>query len=585
MSTFRIPNSAGQIRQVNQGDIFGELWETFNIDLSSSPGKIKQSDKLIRILESSDISNPSGINDLLIWNEKYFLVTNESVYSCSINQDPTDSTKWSIVSSTTNTLDPESTAIIFDGQMRISKDDDIVAYDGDTTTDIDWWSNVTSGPSLNTDYPHTLHVHRGGQETLFVTDKNVVRYYNSTAGHSYVTLQDDLVACSIDSGVSAIWVGTYSNTGGNAYVYEMYVGETIDSTAVSRNAYQVEGRAVLALWVKNNIPYIVTERGNIQAFNGSGFVTVAQFPFSYSARPLSNTGPGDIKPRSYQRPIHPRGVKTYNNSTFILINTDTEEDVFAANSRSHAGVWEFNHNTNVLNHRFGFASESTDYGYSSMDNSGALLVVDNQRTFLMAGAETGGTYPELFTTSPTTNQSWFVTPEITADTVSEAYDAIYHKVKTLADGESIYTLYRTTKRDTVYGTANWTQANQFTTTSDWSNVAIGDLVRVSHDYAAGEWAIVTNKTSSSSTTSITVNRDIGAEGESSGVYSDNFKLVGFDTETLTFDEDHNVYTDADGEMKQLGVGAVNGWIQFMVVMKGQIEYRQFISKGNAKHEV
>ena len=81
-----------------------------------------------------------------------------------------------------------------------------------------------------------------------------MRYYNAAAGHSSLSLQTDLTACCIDSGVSAIWVGTFNATSGNAYVYEVYVGETLTAgVAVSRNAYQVDGRGVLALWVKDNI--------------------------------------------------------------------------------------------------------------------------------------------------------------------------------------------------------------------------------------------------------------------------------------------------------------------------------------------
>ncbi len=44
---FEIPNSVGQIRQDNHGDTRGELWGTFNIDLSSTPEKIKVSKRMI----------------------------------------------------------------------------------------------------------------------------------------------------------------------------------------------------------------------------------------------------------------------------------------------------------------------------------------------------------------------------------------------------------------------------------------------------------------------------------------------------------------------------------------------------------
>ena len=51
MSTFRIPNSTGQIRQDNRGDTRGELWETFNMDLSTIIDKLKISKKFVKVLD------------------------------------------------------------------------------------------------------------------------------------------------------------------------------------------------------------------------------------------------------------------------------------------------------------------------------------------------------------------------------------------------------------------------------------------------------------------------------------------------------------------------------------------------------
>ena len=36
MSTHSIPNSQGQVTQMNSGDIYGELWGSFGIDLTTS---------------------------------------------------------------------------------------------------------------------------------------------------------------------------------------------------------------------------------------------------------------------------------------------------------------------------------------------------------------------------------------------------------------------------------------------------------------------------------------------------------------------------------------------------------------------
>ena len=208
--------------------------------------------------------------------------------------------------------------------LRISDDTDIQRYNGSASYNASWWIGEISGTALTANYPHILHIHRGGAETLFVTDKNKVRYYNASAGHSEVILQNDLVANCVDSGVSAIWVGSYTETSENAYVYEMYVGEQLNGAPVARNAYKVDGRAVLALWVSDNIPYIVTEKGYIQAFNGAGFTTVAEFPFVLDPSMLDGVRPGLVQDQSVSRPIHPNGVDTHGDSVFILINTTND---------------------------------------------------------------------------------------------------------------------------------------------------------------------------------------------------------------------------------------------------------------------
>lgn len=582
MSNTTIPNELGQIRQFNRGDIFGELTETFNIDLSTNVGKIKTSKKLKRVLSNATLNSATGINKFLIYNSVCYAHTNQKIHRCSINDDLTVSANWSEVTAISGDQDASGDMVVFDSLLRISDDTDIQRYDGSASYNASWWIGEISGAALTANYPHILHIHRGGAETLFVTDKNKVRYYNASAGHSTVTLQNDLVASCVDSGVSAIWVGSYTETSENAYVYEMYVGEQLNGAPVARNAYKVDGRAVLALWVSDNIPYIVTEKGYIQAFNGAGFTTVAEFPFVLDPSMLDGVRPGLVQNQSVSRPIHPNGVDTHGDSVFILINTT--QDVIPSNSfpvttRSHSGVWEYNSETKVLHHRYAFADDTTDKGASAIESSGALLVADELKTFILAGTNTD-VGVGLFAESDEQSQGYFVTKEIMSQTIKDSYKAVYHKAKTLAPTESIVTQYRATKRDTVYGTINWLSPTSFTTTDDWSLVLpadaennCGELVRISSGYGAGEYANVISKETSFATYSFTIDRAIGATGQSSFAYSDSFRRI--ETE----------YTTEDGELKQVGVDIASPWIQFMVILKGNVEYRQFICNGNAKNEL
>lgn len=576
MSTFTIPNNQGQIRQVNDGVIFGEISESYNLDLSSSKGKIKVSNKLSSVLiEGTHIGTPAGFVDMLIWSSDYLVLTEDEVYSCSVNNDPTVPANWS-EETAIGDLDLESTAVIFDGQMRISLDDDIARWNGSASYATDWWTSDESGTTLTSGFPHVMEVVQSQKETLFVTDKNFVRYLEKGNTTKNVELDSNVVACCLSGGLSgAVWVGTYNEDVGDAYVYEIYAGEVVGSTPVYRQAYKIDARAVLAIWTKNNIPYIVTSNGDIQAFNGAGFQTVANFPFKFSERSLEGVLPGLVQGANRSRPIHPRGVKVQNNSAFININTESVEDAYAVNTRTHSGIWEFDHTTNQITHRFGFAHASTQYGTSVQEFAYPILIVDNQYTFLMAGGyDSDGDKENVYMTDPdAVNQGYFVTPEITSGTIADAYEAVYHKAKTLGGSEEIVTQYRVSKRDTVYATANWTKTDTFVTTDDVSNIAVGDLIRVSHGYAGGDYANVTEISSSTNTYTVKVDREIGLAGEISYIFSDNFQ------------KDPVAYTTEDGEWKRLGGYGTNPWIQFMVILKGDIEYRQFISKSNSKAEL
>lgn len=561
----------GQLRQLNRGDIYGELWETFNIDLTSSPGKLKTSRRLGKVLDgATHLTNPAAVLDLVVWNGKYYVFTDEGAFYCSLNDDPRVPGNWSKDTNfTSNPSSFSSTVAVFGGNLLLSLGTNIALYNGTTFTN-NWWTATVGGAGLANLRPHVLHVHRGGQETVFVTDGNLVRYYNAAAGHSSLSLQTDLTACCIDSGVSAIWVGTFNATSGNAYVYEVYVGETLTAgVAVSRNAYQVDGRGVLALWVKDNIPYIVTDRGRIQAFNGAGFTNIAEFPFAFSGFALDGVSPGLIQDAPNSRPINPRGVKVHNDSVYILLNAESDNDDFPPTTRTHSGVWEYNYTTGVLNHRFGVAETDTSFGASTLERPGPILILDNAATFLMAGAVTKSSVG-LYMTTTGPNQAWFITPEFGSDTIQDSFQRVIHKAKTLGPTDAIHTLYRKSKRDTIYLTVNWVNGTSFTTTNGDPNLAEGDLIRIAYGASAGEWANIVQIEDGTLTRTITVNRSIGVENQTSYAYSDNFRLL------------KELYTVDDGEYKAIGVNVVNPWIQFMVVMKGMIEYRSFESVDGPK---
>lgn len=573
MARFRIPGDFGRIRQQNNSDVYGELWETYSMDLTTSYGKLKTSDRAVKVLDEDDDLGSDVVQALVVYGSRYYTVTDGNVYYTSVNSDPSDPLEWNHETAIDDiAIDFESDAVVFDGLLLISESTDIGSYNG-TTDSGNWWQGTVSGAALTNSYPHMMHVHRGGQETLFVTDQNHIRYYNSTAGHSTIDLQEDLVACCVDSGIDATWVGTYAEESDYAYMYEVYVGEQVDGSPVARNAYRIDGRAVLAVTVVENVPYIITEKGHIQMFNGVGFETVQRLPFDSTKDLLGGVRLGLIQDSGVSRPIHPKGIKSFNESLYFYINTDLYE---ARNypGRATGGVWEYNTKTRQLTHRFGLSELSTGYGAKLLGRAGPIMIAGTNDTFMLIGGEVEGEGNGLFATDISSQYGYFVTRELNAEGIQDAFEEVVIKAKTLSSGESITLKYRTTEKDRIVCRGSFVDGTTFNTIEDISAVAVGDEMTITAGVAQkdGATAHVTSVTETAGTFSVELDTDIGTTGGT------NSAEVEFQNWTKIDD----TYTSADGEYKIIGVNQVAPWIQYKVVCDGDITIREFVADPNVK---
>lgn len=579
MATHTIPNSIGELKQNNFREDAGEISNSFNLDLVTKRSKILTSKKLKRVLSANDdFSASSTIADVLSWNGNYYALTEDNLYKSTSS--PTSG--YSVVSNSQGAI--SASMCVFDGQLRIVDDTDIRRYTGSGSVVDNWWTSTLSGTALGSTNPHITTVSSSQKETFWVTDGSVVRYFEKGAAATQnVQLDTFVTATTIDSALDgSVWVGSFNETTERALVYQIYANENVDGTPVYRQAYPIDGKAVLALWVRDNTPFIITEKGLIQSFNGVGFTTVAKFPFDFGDRHLDGVEPGLIQDSNRARPIHPRGVKYSRDVAFININTEETNDGFSVDSRAHSGVWTFDHLTQQLTHYLSLAEDTTEIGSHSMEHSGPILLTDSQdgQIFVCGGVNGDD---GMFALDTEYTSGFFTTAQYTSQTVTEAYEAIYHKAKLHGDAK-VYTFYRNTTRDTIRTSASWLTTDTFNTTDDISELAVGDMVIVSHGTGAGKWSIVKEISNSPTVTSVKLKDAIGVAGSAVKIYSDNYKLLGFDTTTLTYDET-NTFTSADGELKKLGTDAVAGWAQFLVLMEGRVEYRQFIVKGSDKNMV
>ena len=591
MSKFTIPNSAGQIRQVNRGDVFGELWETFGIDLTSSIGKLKTSTRLAPTISTTASDNADWQTGCIFDGSIYWYGDNRRAI-IGAERNPRISGSWT-AGTISFDVGQESDSVVFNEKLLVSTGTNIAMSTNGSTFDNDWWTTVNiggeTGSALTVGVPHTMDVSLVGHETVFVTNGNKVHYANESAGHSTVTLPAHLVACSIATDPFATWVGTYSNSG-DAYVYEIYVGETLDSTPVARRSYRIKGAsAVLSMDVSDDgVPYLVTDKGYIHVYNGRSFVPVAQFPFASKGYSLAGLSLGNVDDDNIVRAIHPKGMRADGKSLLININTDNQlitdlasnpddnDDVFnnyVVDERSPSGVWEFNIETGTLNHIAPLTNDSSQNGFHRHQSSGPILVTNNQYTRFLTTSRVQSDRTDIYAEDPTTTPfGYFVTSEIQSDSILDAWEQLAIQ-KDILNSETISVKYRTSKRASMpkYGLGTWTKTNTVVVSEDISSIIEdGDLVEVIDGYGAGKIAHVSSSTSSSTTTTITLDTAIGSIGEASTVRFRNFK---------TFSLEDNANYDSGGTAE------TSTWVQFMVVLNGMVEVRQLLSKGNANGEV
>ena len=101
MGTFRIPNSAGQIVISDRSETTGQILESFSIDINNPFGKIKPSNKLVKILDET-VLDDDRVQALAVYKKQgsvsapeYYAITSGFVSTCATTQDPTDASNWS----------------------------------------------------------------------------------------------------------------------------------------------------------------------------------------------------------------------------------------------------------------------------------------------------------------------------------------------------------------------------------------------------------------------------------------------------------------------------------------------------------
>lgn len=541
MATEKLQNSAGQIRQMNEGDLFGELWSTRNIDLSSNFGKVKLAHASEQVASDTDLGGDK-VEGLEQYDGDVYILTDNNLYN--------DSSPYNSYSLADSGPASGEDMCVFDGELRIAENTEISSWNG-SSFDNNWWTTVPGGggTALDSTQPHcVITLRAGGRDTISVTDGNKIRYYNSAAGHTSISWDNNMIGICQAEGLNEGWVGTYNNGGREAQVIRWQVGNDLYT-----QAYTVNASAVLAIEVIDNVPYIFTEKGEVQRFNQAGFTTIAKLPIQEDF--LTGVETGLIQTDQANRPVHPKGMKRFGKNLLININTEGTTSGENANERCPSGVWEVDTTTGSMWHRSDLAGENRGR------ISGPLLVLNDDNSRFYYGAQLQdsdyGVWREDL--SGTNNRGSFTTVEYHGANFEEHFHQLY--LAALQDSDdSCVVKYRLSKSWNlpVVVSITWTETNQFTTTDDLSNVVAGDEVEVISGNGSGYLAHITEIVSGASTYTVTIDESVGTVASTATASIDNWKkLDTHDTEAL---------------IKRIGINETSPQIQFKVYLQGDSGY-------------
>lgn len=381
---------------------------------------------------------------------------------------------------------------------------------------------------------------------------------------------------------NGLWIGTKNREGGNARMY-FWDGATQDTVEID---IEIDSASVLAMTVKDDIPYILDEKGELKAWNGSFFQTVGQLDLD------------DIQLYRYDvfsskdRWIHHNGMQTINDEILMAINTRPEDTNDNIPVRHSSGVYAWSPETGIY-HKHAFTSQAdsatiTDYGHCKTPEVGALLRLagddDTDARTDMSDFFAGYAYESDNSTtvyaiaksdkrgldinaSARDELAVIITGRIKSEDVQETWEPLYAFFKPLLNStDKIIVKYRSKEAIADEMDITWVNTTSFTTT-DSAMATIQTNLDAGAEYefeglsgdGAGFLAQITDISEAGGTYTVTLDQTItGATTNTASCRIDRWYLAGEFTDDS---EEENFCPFPSDE--------VSTWIQYKVILWGE----------------
>jgi len=533
--------------QPNTGDTGGNLWSTFNINLSKNKGRVLSTRALAagksteEQLSTMKLPTAFAYFDYNNTGEPLFIAYAAKMFSTL--------TPWASWSAFTGTGEPNITTDKYaDVDMKVFNGK---LYATTTGTGSHYltslapsgtWSNVATIGSGDT---QNLHILCSFKDRLYFTRDNFkihsMDYTETVATSGAYTVVSPILGGHISwmkEGSNKIWIGWTSNDGSRGSIFE-WDGISI----VMSKEYKIEAQGSCTCVIKNDIPYILDVEGRLLAFNGSNFQEIARLPISNSDYPVSNY-------------IQNSGVKLshFNGSLLardqLLFNINPvlpRLDRYLENCQ--AGIWEYSEDSGFT-HKYAVSSTKVgdpilEYGQEDLLSVGAMFdgftTNDNitesttRQGQILFGARSNQTSSPFIigidnTLDDVKKSSYIITQWLESQQIDDVWKNIIIKYRKLLEtSDKIKVKYRTVKIDAPLIGFAWTSTTTLTVNSTiWSEIVnydAGDEIEIMSGNGSGKCVNITNITNAGTTYTVTIDESItSASGSSLGKFQHWIKL-------------------------------------------------------------
>lgn len=556
--------------QPNLGDTQGNLWGTFNIDLTKNMGRI-QVQRVQSVFSGDDasgFSRPAAFSyfDISGSGTKVFVAYGQKVFIGGEN--PTDTF---VLDTSTNSPSTGNSGdmVLFNNKLYATETGKLKRFTSGSSS----WTDITTisgGLGQLCTYKDKLYVVNGKK----IISMNIGETVNSSGIYTLDLSYLNGHISWIRGGSNRIWIGFTKNDGTKGLIFE-WDGQS--ENVWSRNyIIEAQGSCGCAIW--NDIPYVLDVEGRLLGFGGSYFQEVARLPIIQS----------DYMSRGYVTPFtsklcHFNGIAYISDSILINVNNSISGDTEGIIENFPSGIYQYTKEsglTHKLSPSISSTSTTLDYGQNIVVSSGAVFDASvsnalklHNYSSVMFGVncynETGSndfSYINVDVIEQRTGDvehnrvGYITTPFLESLKVNDVWQKIVIKYRKMFDiADKIVVKYRTEKNiPTVIEDIEWDSATAFTDASTLiSNLSVGDEIEVLTGNGAGDYAQILSIVNNGSDYTVTLDKSI------IGVSATNKSSVRFQTWYKLPDIIKNEF-----QFKELSIPQYNKSteIQFKVIM-------------------